>query len=255
MLFGVYENMNEQDERTYFRMRHIDLDLFRYYVNSIKNSTNIMQDLSLDTILDSILTPSVLAVKLAEKIRAVRVVLYLYTISKPYEEAYLNEIQRKTGVTAITLSQLLNKSMEKMGVVELHKGVEDSLKHQGRVWLELSPSLDDMFPLELIKAWDTNLKEMFLLYLPSYYISISTYLQLKKVKQLIQYADIDEEQVIHFLQRSNDVSWIDDDLLAKNYAELYKRGKLIKISITPKQPSEEQLQYLFKENEVLDLIQ
>ena len=181
MLFGVYENMNKQDERTYFRMRHIDLDLFRYYVTSSENSTNSMQDLSLDTILDSILTPSVLAEKLAEKIRAVRVVLYLYTISKPYEEAYLNEIQRKTGVTAITLSQLLNKPMEEMGVVVMHKGIEDSLKHQGRVWLELSPSLDDLFPLELIKAWDTYLKELFLLHLPPYYISISTYFQLKKV--------------------------------------------------------------------------
>jgi hypothetical protein len=240
--------MSNQEERTYFRMNHINLDLFRYLINSNQNSANSNQDLTLEVILDKAITPSTLAERLAEDLRAVRVVLYLYTISNPYEQAFLNEIERKIGVAAVTLSCLLNKSMQQMGVVSAHKGVEDFRKHQGKVWLKLNPSLDELFPLEVIKAWDTRLKEMILLYLPTYYINKDQFLALKQIRQLTEYADIDEEQVKQFLLKSPYVAY-DGDNIAKNYVEIYKGGKMIKISITPRYPTRDEVNKIKEEQE------
>jgi hypothetical protein len=247
--------MTEQEERTYFRMRHIDLDLFKYLVISNQDPADSTQDLTLDAILSKAITPSPLAERVAEKIRAVRVVLYLYTISDPYEQAFLNEIERKTGVTALMLSTLLNKPMQQMGVVAVHKGVEDSLKHQGKVWLQLNPKLDELFPLEVIKAWDTRIKEMVLLYLPTFFIDIDEFLAFKQIKQLIDDSDIDEGQVKQFLLRSPYVAQ-NEDKIARNYVEIYKRGQMIKIPITPRHPIKDDIDKMSeKQDEHLRLIE
>lgn len=114
--------------------------------------------LTLDSVLDEIKEVSPLVQEIVSDPRAVRVLLYLFQTSSPETEAYINKIQAMTGVDALHISCFLSKGLEEKGVLTVRRNRGQLLKDRRLVYLELNDDLPDLFPLELIKAWNIKLK-------------------------------------------------------------------------------------------------